>query len=469
VPFTTGKVVGYPDPPPPFSAARAFPRLQFKNPLYVIREPGADRLLVVEQAGKIRVFRDEQQAETTDLFCEIKDSETYGLTFHPNYAHNRYVYVFSNSGKDGGVVKNRILRFTVEREGRQLCNPKSETLIIDWPSNGHNGGDLAFGPDGMLYLSSGDGTSDSDGDDTGQNISDLASGVLRIDVDRPAAGKQYSVPLDNPFLNLKDARPELWAFGFRNPWRMCFDPATGELLVGDIGQDLWEMIRLVRPGSNHGWSVMEGNHPFQLERRRGPGPLVPPLVEHPHSEARSITGGFVYQGTKFKELQGAYIYGDYSTGKIWAIRHQNGKVTWQREIADTPNEILGFGADSRGEILFVDYGGTLHTLEPSKESSNPADFPRRLSETGLFASVHEHKPHPGLLAYTVNAPLWSDGAAKDRFIAIPGLGQIDFTEQGAWRFPEGTVLVKTFSLGEGAERRRIETRLLVFQQKEWVG
>src|SRR5205807_1529797 len=164
--------------------------------------------------------------------------------------------------------------------------------------------------------------SDSDGDVTGQDLRDLCSGVLRIDVDRPAPGKNYAIPRDNPFVKLPGARGELWCFGLRNPWRMHFDRTSGDLYVGDVGQDLWEMIHLIRKGGNYGWSVMEGSHPFQPLRKKGPGPFQPPLIEHPHSESRSITGGLVYRGRKFPELRGAYLYGDYSTGKIWGLRHK---------------------------------------------------------------------------------------------------------------------------------------------------
>jgi uncharacterized repeat protein (TIGR03806 family) len=324
----------------------------------------------------------------------------------------------------------------------------------------------------MLYISAGDGTTDSDTNLTGQKISDLVSGMLRIDVDRPAEGLGYSVPRDNPFLDIPEARTELWAYGFRNPWRIHFDP-QGNLWCGDIGQDQWEMVEIVRRGDNYGWSVVEGGHPFYLERQPGPHAFVTPAIVHPHSEARSITGGVTYLGKMFPEYRGAYIYGDYGTGKIWAARYDGKKIASLQEIADTPYQILGFGIDAAGEIYFVDYAGPLYTLERSPQETRRTNFPRTLSETGLYASTPQNAPVPALIPYSVNAPLWSDNARKERFIALPGLSQMEFVEDGPWKFPEGTVLVKTFSLeletGRADSERRVETRIMVVQQNEWVG
>ncbi len=350
--------------------------------------------------------------------------------------------------------------------------PRSEHVIIEWPSLYHDGGCLAFGPDGYLYIAAGDGG----GEENGQGLGDLSSSVLRIDVDHPGGGRLYGVPGDNPLIGLAGARPEVWAYGLRQPWRFSFDRATGDLWAADVGQDLWEMVYLVKRGGNYGWNIREGSHPYQPWRKPGPSPILPPIVEHSHAEARSLTGGFVYRGARLKDLAGAYIYGDYDTGKIWALRYDGGKVVRHVEIADSSLRIVAFGEDATGELYLVDHiRGGIHRLVPSPPSAGWVDFPRKLSETGVFASVRDLRPAPGLIPYTVNAPLWSDGAVKQRYLAMPGEGKIEFdtiffpesaTGRGphGWKFPDGTVLVKTFFLdleqGNPARRVRLETRLL---------
>ncbi len=470
-PWTTSRVVGSPDPPPPYQAVRAFPRLKLEQPLYLLPEPGSHRLFLVERLGKVRTFRDDPAADRADLLLELKDRETYSIAFHPDYGHNGFLYLFSNHSRRR-PQRNVISRFQVRHTPAARCDAGSEREIISWESNGHDGGCLAFGPDGFLYVSTGDGTSGSDPNETGQNLSDLLGGMLRIDVEHPDPGKPYGVPRDNPFVGLAGARPEIWAYGLRNPWRFSFDPATGNLWLGDVGQDLWEMIYLIRRGGNYGWSVMEGSHPFQLHRKRGPTPILPPVVEHPHAEFRSIIGGFVYHGDRLPELRGAYIYGDHETGVIWGLRHDGRRVTGDRELARTPLKIVAFGRDRAGELYVVSLGGEIHRLEPATETRANPHFPKRLSDTGLFTSVAQHRPAPGLIPYSVNSPLWSDGAAKERFLALPGLSQVGLPEgvEEAWDLPEGTVLVKTFSLDlEGGARRRVETRLLTRQRGQWRG
>ena len=473
LPLTTSRVVGSPEPPLPYRAVRAFPKLSFNHSLYITTEPGSDRVLVVEQAGKVHAFKNDPAVATTDVFHSLTNHDFYSLRFHPDFARNNQVFVFANGPNSEKRKQNRILRYNVTAGSLRRVDPASEKLILSYDSNGHNGGEMDFGKDGMLYISSGDGTSDSDGDNTGQDIRDLNSGVIRIDVDHPAPGQTYAIPKDNPFWHIADAKHELWAYGFRNPWRLSFDRVTGDLWVGDIGQDLWEMIEVVQRGANYGWSVKEGSHPFHPLRQPGPTPISPPTIEHPHAEARSITGGIVYYGSRFPNLRGAYIYGDYGTGKIWGARYVKGRITWHRELADTPYQILGFAEGQNGEIFFVDYAGSAYELEPTPPAKITTKFPRKLSETGLFVSVKGHVVQPALIPFSVNAPLWSDGAHKERFMALPELTQIGFTESGAWQFPEAAVLVKTFSLdleaGRPETRQRVETRLLVIQQNEWVG
>ncbi len=476
VPFTTNKVIGAPTPPPPFRLVQVLPEKSFSYPVHVIAEPGGQRLLVIEYHGKIWAIYPNDLKRKPDLFLELP-RDAYGLTFHPRFAENGLVYVFGHTSNDA-KPKNIISRFHVGNESPRKCEPKSEVEIISWESAGHDGGELAFGPkDGMLYISAGDSTTDSDPKETGQDLSDLCSAMIRIDVDHPAPGKMYAIPPDNPFINLAGARPEIWAYGFRNPWRFCFDASNGRLWMGDIGQDLWEMIEIVERGSNHGWSVKEGPADFLPKRpKRGPTPIKPPIVSHQHVEARSITGGFVYVGDRFPELRGAYIYGDYATGRMWSLRYENNAVTDHHEIADSSVAMLGLCNDASGDVWTLDYAtGALYRLEPqSKSAVATHKFPRRLSETGLYASVRDHEFAPGVIPFAVNSPLWSDGARKERAFALPGNSKIEFSPNldATWGMPEGAILLKTFCLPAGGRSQcetRVETRLLVLRDKEWEG
>ena len=478
VAWNSSKVVGSPEPPAPYRAVAEFPNLKVQAPVNIYALPGTEELLLVElvrsgtNVSRVRQFAN--RADVTDAPVVLAVPETaYGLAFHPGFATNGLVYLGGNGPGAKGAKYSRVVRYQTERGTPWRFDLKSRVVIIEWLSDGHNGADLCFGNDGMLYVTSGDGTSDSDMGAVGQDLSQLTAKVLRIDVDRPAEGKLYSVPRDNPFVGQAGVRPETWAYGLRNPWKISADRESGQIWVGENGQDVWEMARLLERGANYGWSVYEGSQPFYLSRKLGPQPLTKPTLEHHHSEARSLTGGVVYRGAKLPGLRGAYIYGDYSTGKIWGARHDGKRVTWHQELTDTPYAIAGFGLDAQGELLVLDHGGGIYRLEATPPVTNAPVFPRKLSETGVFTSTKAGKAEAGLIPYSVNSPLWSDGAHKERWLGLPGETKIGFTHNRAFDFPEGTVLVKEFALdlvaGDAASRRRLETRLLTKQAGEWVG
>jgi uncharacterized repeat protein (TIGR03806 family) len=477
IPWTESRLLGSPDPPLPYRVARVYNQLPLFAPIYLRPEPGTDRLFFVDhkgdwkEPGGLRVCQDRDDVSSSEPLLHL-DRLIYGFCFHPKYAQNGYLYLISNGPMTESNKQNRISRFTIDRAPDGRLREDSELVILEWDSNGHNGGDLAFGPDGSLYCPTGDGTSDSDTLETGQGLNDLLAVMLRLDVDHPAEGKNYSIPTDNPFVGIEGAQPEIWAYGFRNPWRMAFDHQSNQLWLGQNGQDLWEQVYLVRRGENYGWSVQEGSHPFYLQRPLGPQPVTPPVAEHHHSESRSLTGGVVYRGQQLPELDGCFIYGDYSTGKIWGVRHDGTQVTFHRELADTTLQITGFAVNRAGHLLVIDHGGGFYRIEPNPPAE-PTVFPRKLSETGLFASVSDHQLLPSVIPYSVNVQLWSDGAYKERWLAVPGAEQIGYTSTRGWNFPNGSVLVKSFGLeeesGNQESRRWIETRLMVRQQNEWVG
>ncbi len=480
IPWSDSRVVGSPDPPLPYKTVRAFPSLTVLRPAFLAPEPGTDRLFIISHLnhwagpGKLLAVRDAQDAASTELVLDI-DGLPYGLAFHPDYERNGFIFIGLR-----GKRTVQVLRYTVNRRSPHRADPGSKHLIIEWDSNGHDGGDLAFGNDGSLFISTGDGTSGSDPALTGQRIDDLQGSMLRIDVDHPEPGRNYGVPKDNPFVDRPGARPEVWAYGLRNPWRVSYDKKSGQLWVGNNGQDAWEQVYLIQKGGNYGWSLVEGGHVFIEGRQAGPDPILPPAADHPHSEARSMTGGRVYRGTRLPELDGVYVYGDWSTGHVWGVRHDGKKTTWQHELVDTPFNITGFGTDHAGELYIIDQtSGGFYRLERTSEADRPRQpFPTRLSETGLFASVAAHMPHPAAIRFDVNAPQWADGASMVRFAALPGLERVVQKPQlnagGTWTLPNGSVLVQTLSLDrfDGAgkpARKRIETRLLVRQQGEWTG
>ncbi len=492
VPWTASTVSGSPDPAPPYKVVRAFPNLKFRQPLLMARPPKGDRLFVGEFAGVLYSFPDRPDAKA-DLFFDLrKELKTlhltpgakaiealYGLAFHPDFEKNRQCFVCYTL-RGGGRLKDgsRVSRFTVTKADPPRIDPASEEVVLTWLGGGHNGGDLHFGNDGMLYVSTGDGAGPNPPDplNTGQDISDLLSSILRIDVDRKDKGKNYAVPKDNPFVAYKGARPEVWAYGFRNPWRMSFDRKTGDLFVGDVGWELWEMVHRVEKGGNYGWSAMEGPQPVKPEKA-GPTPIIPALIELPHTVACSITGGYVYRGKKFPELRGAYVFGDWETRRLWAARFEGGRTKGMPEIARPSVRIVAFGEDKDGELYFLDYdGGTVHSIEKNDGGGRNKDFPTRLSQTGLFTSVKGHTPAKGVVPFTINSRQWQDGATAEHWLALPGASSatlhagagkpvpgLVYWHNFRMHFPKDAVLMRTLSLAG----RRVETQLLHFEGADW--
>ena len=510
IPLTTSNVRGRPEPPLPFRAEVAFPHIRFSNPTVLTNAPGTDRFFVVEQSGKIYSIAGDRSSSKRDLFVDVaklveqlngmldgadhvQGSTTYGLTFHPDFAKNRLCYVcyvvdFVDARRRPHPAGTRVVQLKATDEDPPRAIVDSQTEVITWLSGGHNGGCIKFGPDGMLYVSTGDGgfAFPPDGRNSGQDVSNLLSAVLRIDVDHPENGLAYRIPEDNPFTNLKAARGEIWAYGMRNPWKISFDRKTGDLWVGDVGWELWELVYRVKPGDNYGWSLVEGPQPVHSERERGPTPIVSPVALVPHTDGASITGGFVYRGKKFPELDGTYIFGDWETRRIWGVKpgETSQKIGQSHELVDPTVRIVGFSEDNAGEISLLDSDtGTIHELVRNEPKKNPHVFPRTLSATGLFDSVRDHTIAPGVLPFSINAEMWADHATAERYLAVPGEGSIRFRSKAtkvagsmfsrAMDFPKDSVLLKTLSLemvaGDPSTKKRIETQLLHFDGREWRG
>jgi glucose/arabinose dehydrogenase len=346
------------------------------NPLWITSPPGDSRLFVVEQTGTIRIVQD--GALLPDPFLDISDRITtqgaeqglLGLAFHPDYATNGAFYVYYTDTAGTVVVS----RFGVSGDPN-VADPASEvvTLTQAEPYPNHNGGAILFGPDGYLYLGIGDGGSAGDPQGNGQNLGTWLGKLLRIKPD-PAAvtdAPQYAIPGDNPFVDTAGALPEVWSYGLRNPWRVSFDSATGDLWIADVGQNEWEEIDRAAAGSpggeNYGWSIREGAHCFRAETCDTDG-LIDPVAEYSHSEGVSVTGGYVYHGTAIPELDGTYLYADFGTGLLWGLRPAGDGTYVASAPIETGFNVASFGQGNDGELylaLFGQDGGSIVRLAPA--------------------------------------------------------------------------------------------------------
>lgn len=363
--------------------------ITFENPVWCGALPSTERDLVVVEQHSSRVWRLVRDGPVRkELFLDLGGqthiSGNQGLmclAFHPRYEENRR-YFLKHEVREEGDVKTAV----VERRGSEngLTDsgaPSRRLLDVVQPAYNHNGGCLAFSPDGMLYVAFGDGGPQRDPPGYAQNPGVFLGSMLRIDVDRRDPDLPYGIPPDNPFLvrheRAPSTRPETWAIGFREPWRFSFDPATEELWVGDVGQDEFEEVCLVRRGENHGWNVREGFEGFSDAYRREGERYTDPLFAYRHGLGFSVTGGYVYRGTRGPSFQGVYVFGDYNTRRVWGLRQRAGKVIDIAEIGTAPGGIASFGVDQEGELYLVTYAGTIYRVDLSKATFPPAPSPGR--------------------------------------------------------------------------------------------
>lgn len=478
---------------------------QFDVPIALAHPPGeTNQLYVAERAGRIRVVTDlSQNTIQTEYVLDLSgirsvtrngENGLLGLAFHPRYSEKKRIFVFYTHNLEG-IRRNRVSSFLITEEDPIRADPDSEIIYFDQldQANNHNGGDIHFGPDGYLYVALGDEGGANDRWGNSQKVTkDFFAGIVRLDVDklpensepthhpaipRDSGGKAfYSVPIDNPLVEEwqragsdpdSELRLEFYAIGLRNPWRMAFDPPTGRLFAGDVGQVTREEVDIIVKGGNYGWAIREGFIAFN----RGPGNLTPPpafgelldpIHDYPREDGQSVTGGVVYRGTRFPELEGAYVFGDYESGHVWALIESEGRYDRIR-LTGYPRH-YEYGLDpSNGDVLIAGGDGNIRRLVRGDGWQEPP-FPSTLSATGAFKSLVSLEPEDGIMAYEPNLSFWSDYGIKSRWVAVPD-ATIGYRRDLPWVFPPGTVWIKHFELplerNNRASSVRVETRFLV--------
>lgn len=458
------------------------------SPIYLTQAPGINnRYYVVERPGRIRSFvlggASTLAVDFSSQVVTAGEGGALSMAFHPNFATNRYAYIFLTASRqtygitDSSVSMVTVVRrYTVSNDGLTFSNPvdilaprnSSDTRLSHQPTN-HKGGWIGFSPvDGYLYISLGDKGEGGGGvpisnnfSNPAQDMNSLHGKILRIDVN---TGSPYGIPADNPFANGGGA-PEIFASGFRNPWRSSFDRLTGELWVGDVGEGDREEINRVQLGGNYGWPFREGHMDRCNNCIRGQQ-SVAPVVDLTRADGWvAIIGGYVYRGSAMPELQGRYIFGDFIRSGVTTINYDNNGVASAVDLIPGGGSSPTLSEDNAGNIWRIhSWGG----FEQLVRTNAPAagNFPETLSATGCFNPQNIREPASGVVAYDINSPLWSDGASKERYFAIPDGTQITIESNGQWSFPIGSVLIKTFLL----QNTPVETRLLVRHQNgEWGG
>ncbi|MEE9494134.1 MAG: PQQ-dependent sugar dehydrogenase [Gammaproteobacteria bacterium] len=439
---------------------RAWPKLSFSRPVAMRQAPGDDsRWYVIEQGGTAFWFdaTDEATALTTtylDFSTIVADRGEGGLldmVFHPDFANNRQVILSYTVEAPAGSTDNMVSHFsrmTEQTNGNALDVSSEQTVLTQNQFAGnHNGGHIDFGNDGFLYIGLGDGGGGGDPEENGQDTSTLLGSLLRLDID---ASFPYTIPADNPFVG-GGGRPEIYAWGLRNPWRWSFDRVTGDLWLGDVGQNTIEEINIIKKGGNYGWDCFEGNEVFETLACPASSELTAPVASYNHSEGISVTGGYVYRGNAIPGLQGVYLFSDFGTGTLWGLFPAGNGQYSRQVLLDSNLRVVSFAEANNGELFVLDFRGAIYRIEAdvasgSVTSGGPA---AKLSATGCVDAA--------MIPYGVNAPFWSDGAAKERFLALPEQTKISEITAADFELPIGAVTLKHFRLAG----QLIETRLYV--------
>jgi uncharacterized repeat protein (TIGR03806 family) len=442
---------------------RAYPQVEAEAGIALAFRPGDDsRAYLATKPGVILTFEDDAAPSTfldiRDRIAEASEAGLLGVAFHPRFADNGEVFV-SYTTPGGGAFTSRIARFVSPDGGLTLdADSEVEVLSLDQPYSNHNGGDIHFGPDGYLYIGFGDGGAGSDPQGNGQNPDTLLGAMLRLDVDGDAP---YAIPADNPYAT-GGGRPEIYATGLRNPWRFSFDRETGDLWVGDVGQNQWEEVDVIERGDNLGWNVTEGEACFGRDTCSNAA-FVTPVAQYRNTGSASVIAGAVYRGSAFPELRGAFIYSDHYLGTVWAVRRGQAPQVLHRTGG---RRIAAWAQDAAGELLAVDFRGTLQRMVPPPAVEGDDGFPRQLSQTGCVDMLDPRGAADGTIGYDVALPFWSDGADKVRALSVPPQSRLEVDDDGHLLAPADTTLVKTF-LRDGVP---IETRLLVRHgDSGWAG
>jgi len=445
-----------------------FPGLVLGGPTKLMMEPAANpRWFVLLKSGLMQVFdpANPTAVDYLDVSAAVNSSGEgglLGLAFHPDYPATPEIFVSytRDSSPMRSVISRVILDDVTAPSAIGAGSVEREIISIDQFASNHNGGDIAFGPDGFLYIGLGDGGGSNDPQRTGQDTTNLLGSFLRLDEGNPFAGQpKCGSTLSNP-----NDCPEIYAWGVRNPWRWSFDAVTGELWAGDVGQGAREEVDIIERGNNYGWDCREG-FIGTSETAACNATYTDPVHDYPRSQGNSITGGMVYRGSAINGRVGEYMYADYGSGRIWALRSDGQGGYTNEELLDEPGGPVAFAADADGELYFANINnGRIYRLIPG--SGGGGSIPDLLSDTGCVDPADVTAPYAGLLPYDLNAPFWSDGANKSRFVGLPNGTAIAINAEDDWEFPNGTVIVKNFRLGGNL----IETRhLMRHPDGVWAG